>query len=542
MRAHCQFGLCKFDDVGTKTLKTTMKIAKVALRKKTIRNLVLILASILALVPCLGAQTPTLVRAAAHVGVTGGQTDSANNFTFQMEQAGAPRAVAAGDLIVFFGTWPSSMPQTFSDNASNVWNSVFSPASTCQDSAGEQHGFFYAANVSASTSIVTQSSTGFFQDTTMDFAYFYNVATTNVLDGFSCVSKTPTSNTAPNITGTSFATTAANDLIITCVYDVSKPLGVPNPWTSITYPTNFFGLSDEPRLGHACPYWVQPTAGSFTPTFTVAQSTHDTFVIMSAAFKAGTGGSAPGLGASPILSEMQYVSNAGTFTINLPCPSGTTNITVINEAGTAGADITGISDSSSNSWNHPTFTNFLPQIYYTNALSIPSSNTFTVSLTVPSTNGVDLVGFFCTVGSNGLDTGLRTANGSTLTGAGQGATTNQQNVSGGILPASSSGTPSLAGDLVYDAGAFGAGPATACVNNSCVFDYVGGSWTGSNGGDQQLYSNGDFMGHAYHSSTSTFDFQFQATQTSGNAGSMMIALKSASASAPAPPTNLAATV
>jgi hypothetical protein len=526
---------------GTKTLKTTMKIAKVALRKKTIRNLVLILASILALVPCLGAQTPTLVRAAAHVGISSGQTDSGNNFTFQMEPAGSPRPVAAGDLIVFFGTWPSSRPQTFTDNGPNTWNQVFSPASNCQDSAGLQHGFFYAANASASTSLVTESSTGFFADTVMDFAYFYNVATTSPLDGSSCVSVTPTSNTAPNITGTPFKTTSANDLIITCVYDVSQPLGVPNPWTSITYPTNFTGLSDEPRYGHACAYWVQPTAGSFTPTFTVSQSTHDTFVIMSAAFKAGTGGSAPGLGASPILSEMQYVSLPGTFTVNLPCPSATTNITVLNDAD-VGANITSVTDSSGNTYSHPTLQSFFPQIYYTNSPSIPTSNTFIVNLNVPSAGGVALVGLFCTVNSNGIDTGLTAANGAILTGPGQGASTNNVAAQGTLLPFSSSGIPSVAGDLIYDAGAFGAGPAVACANSSCVFDYVGANWTGANGGDQETYANGDFMAHTFAPSTATVNFQFKIVNTSPTADSMMIALKSASASAPAPPTNLTATV
>ncbi len=492
------------------------------------------------------AQTPTLVRAAAHVGVTSGQTDSGNDYTFQMEPSGSSHAVTGGDSIIFFGTWPSDRPQTFSDNASNTWNAAFSPASNCQDSTSEQHGFFYASNVSASTSVVTESSTGFFADTVMDYAYFYNMATSNPLDGSSCrTTVTPTSNTAPNITGTAFTTTANNDLIITCVYDVSQPLGAPNAWTSITYPTNFIGLSDEPRLGHACAYWVQPTAGSFTPTFTVAQSTHDTFVIMSAAFKGGIGGSAPGPGPSPILSAMQYVTNAGNMTVNLPCPPNTTNITVMNDAGTAGANLTSVTDSSGNSYSTPTTQNFYPQIYYTNSPSIPTTNTFTVTLHTPSTNGTDLIGLFCTVNSNGIDAGLAPANGSTLTGTGQGATYNVANISGSTISFSSSGTPSVSGDLIYDAGAFGSGPVVGCKDSNCVFDYVGASWTGPNGGDQELYANGDFIAHYYDSSTATVDFEFNlGPGTSSNAGSMMLALKAASASgsAPARPTNLQATV
>jgi len=491
------------------------------------------------------AQTPTLVITAAKVGVTSNSSDSGNNYTFQMEPAGSPRQVTAGETIIFFGTWPNARAQTFSDNAGNTWHAVFSPATSCEDSTAEDHGFFYASNVATGTSLVTESSNTFFFDTVMDFARFYNMATSNPLDVSSCATAvTPVNNTAPNITGTPFTTTTDGDLIITCVYDVALPLGSPNTWNGITYPANFSGLSDEPRFGHACAYWIQPIHGSFTPTFTVSQSTHDTFTIISAAFKAGTGGSAPGPGPSPILSEMQYISDAGNHTVNLPCPAGTTNITVMNEAGVAGASLTSVTDSSSNTYSHPTLGGFFPQIYYANSPSVPTPNTFTLTLHTPTSNGIDLIGLFCTVNSGGMDTGLTAADGATLTGVGEGATENDTALSGGILPASSAGTSSVAGDLVYDAGTFGKGPATGCANASCVFDYVGATWTGPNNGDQEQYANGDFMAHSYGASTAAFDFQFNASTATTTAISMMIALKSASVSGlpPAPPTQLQVTV
>ena len=225
-----------------------------AIRRVSIRNPGLILGLIFTLAQCLSAQTPTLVRSAAHVGIASNFFDSASTYTFQMEPNGSPRGVAAGDTIIFFGTWPSGRPQTFTDNTgSNTWNASFSPATSCQDSVGSQHGFFYASNVSAGTSLVTESSTGTFQDTVMDFAYFANMATSGALDGSSCASAvTPANNNVPNITGTPFTTTTAGDLIITCVYDVHHPLGVGSPWTSIAYPANFTGLSEEVRFGHAC--------------------------------------------------------------------------------------------------------------------------------------------------------------------------------------------------------------------------------------------------------------------------------------------------
>lgn len=80
---------------------------------------------------------------------------------------------------------------------------------------------------------------------------------------------------------------------------------------------------------------------------------------------------------------------------------------------------------------------------------------------------------------------------------------------------------------------------------SCVYDYVGASWSGPNGGDQETYANGDYEADHYGTSTVAANFQFTlGGGTSSNTSSMMIALEAAStlASAPAAPTNLQATV
>jgi hypothetical protein len=507
------------------------------------QKILLVTLSLLSASVSLSAQTPTLSLAAAKVGVNSKVTDSGNSFKFFMDPSGYPRAVTAGETIIMAGTWPHGNNPSFSDDKGNTWRAVFS--TSCADGTGEDHGFFYAVNAAAGTSVITETHSSLIQDTVFDWMHFYDMATssTGFVDGSSCrTGVTPSNNTAPNITGTPYTTTQSGDLILTFVFDEQKPLGPANPWTGITYPSGFTGLSDERYNGHAGAYGVQRVAGTFTPTFTVAQGTHDSFTIISVALRAGTGGTAPPSNqASVLLSVMHYLGFAGTLTVHVPCPTGTTNITAINEAGQAGASLSAVNDSGSNVYSHPTFNAFFPQIYYTNAPNIPDQNAFTVSLNMNTANGVDLIGIYCVGGTNGLDTGLAPANNSALTGSGEGATQNNPSLSNPMTDAPS-GKPSVAGDLFIGAAVSGVGPATACANSSCVFDYVGATWSGANGGNQQSYSNGDGMAHFYENTAATVNFQYVFLGSTGMSTSM-IALKPASQSTPpAPPSGLQAIV
>ena len=115
--------------------------------------------------------------------------------------------------------------------------------------------------------------------------------------------------------------------------------------------------------------------------------------------------------------------------------------------------------------------------------------------------------------------------------------------SGGVCAHISSLRTSAAGDLVFDAGAFGVGPATSCVTGKCVFDYVG-STTWQNG-DGESYANGDVMAHYYASASSTvsFDFNVQSGVTGGSAISLaFLQSGSQSSNPPNPPSGLTAVV
>jgi hypothetical protein len=480
---------------------------------------------------------PTLALAAGKVGISSNDFGSASNFKFQMEASGWPRAVTAGETIFMMGSWPNGNNPTITDDKSNAWTSAIS----CNDSTKTNHGFFYANNAAANTSMITETHSSAISNGVFDWAHFYNVSTTSsgFVDGSSCkTGVTPSSNTAPNISGTAFTTAKNGDLILTCVYVEQNPLGAPNSVSSITWPAGFMGLSEDTTYGHACAYGMQTTAGSFTPTFTVAQGTHNSFTIMSAAFQAGSGGTAPGNGASVLLSEMHYTATHGsTDTVYLPCPSGTTSVVVLDDVG----DITAVTDSNSNTWQHaPIQTPYYGPIFYVNSPTI-TQGTYEVNMAFAESSNYDLVGLFCVGNTSGIDTAATAKNTSTLDGAGSGTTYNTGIQSGNTQVDSPSIGTSMAGDLVLGVGGIGMGPATGCVFGQCVFDYVGSTtWTN---GDNESYANGDFMAHQYAPTASTVDFEYTLAPGVSPGSGMAIALKAGSlAQAPAPPTGPKATV
>jgi hypothetical protein len=485
---------------------------------------------------------PTLSLAAGKAGISGNEAGTANNFQFYMDPSGYPRAVTAGEAVFTMGSWPSSKTPTITDDKSNVWAGVTS----CTDGQSTVHGFFYAVNAAAGTSVITQSYGSAINNGVFDWAHFYNVSTTSsgFVDGSSCrTGVTPSNNTAPNITGTAYTTTTSGDLILVCVYVEQGSLATPNTISSITFPSGFTGLSEDSSYGHACAYGVQATAGSFTPTFTVAQGSRNAFTIMSAAFKSGSGGTAPGSGASVALSEMAYIGSQGqTVTAYLPCPMNTSAVVVADDA----ASLSGVSDSNSNTWSHTAApgNNYGP-IFYTNGPTISSSNLYTVTLKFSNTGNYDLVGLYCVANTNGIDTAVVAQNSSTLNGAASGSVYGTGTVSGGVAANAPSLSTSVAGDLVFDVGAMGTGPVDSCVTGHCVFDYVGStSWSN---GDGESYANGDLMAHAFVATAGTISFNFNVGGgTSSTASGVSLAFRPASGGGgqdpPAAPTGLQATV
>jgi hypothetical protein len=179
-------------------------------------------------------QTPVLNQFLGKNGLDldrGGSNTGANGINFTLEPSAWPHGVTTGSLIVISGAWPdapttanafpatcaSPCAPTWKDNGtSNAWNAVFS-AGSCQDSNGTDHGIYYSANyapAASGTVVITETHPTKISGSYFSPSNWFNIATSAPTDGSSCATGvTPTSNSAPNIPGTPFTTTADGDLI-----------------------------------------------------------------------------------------------------------------------------------------------------------------------------------------------------------------------------------------------------------------------------------------------------------------------------------------
>jgi hypothetical protein len=494
------------------------------------------------------SSTPTLNQFLGKNGLDrnrNGSGTGANGTIFSLDPTGYPRATTTGSLIVLPGTWPdapttgSGYPATcashclptFTDNGSgNTWNHVFT-VGTCQDSGGNNHDFYYAANVSAGTSAVTETHPKQITDTYWNISNWYNIATTSAVDTSSCLTGvTPANNTAPNITGTAITTTAANDLIYVSVHDNQISAVA---WTSITVPAGCTLLDSSNFQGHADFYCIKATAGSFTPTFTIAQTTHDTFTIMAVAFKAGSGGSAPAAGKSVLLAAQTMLSGGASLTTNVACPTSTTTLAVVDAEATS----TAMADSNSDTFTLVHSSSPLGgNIWYKTGITISNPNTFTVTMT-QGTGNVDIYGFYC-MDTTTEDTGFtaNTGTGNTQVNsytAANSATTSSGGAAGTYtnLPTA---TPGNGGDVFILTAVNGNGPVLTSTG-AAVFDcpmpsgVITGSCnvatSGSCGGDANDNSNGDGLGHAWQSGTGALNWGWTIQNNSASVTFTAVAFK-----------------
>jgi hypothetical protein len=481
-----------------------------------------------------------------------GSGGSINNNRHQLDPSGYPHAVTSGSLLTFDGEWPDAPLTTnlypnnctspcissIKDSAGNSLTQVPMTASggvsgaNCKDADGIDHGIFYEPNSPANISYIQEIYATGVTNTSWNPGNWYNIATASPVDGSStCTTVTPANNTAPNISGAAITLTGSNDLVLIRIDEVSanNTLGSANTWNSVTVPANCTLREENIFLGHALLSCLPGVSGSYTPRFTVSQTTHSTFVIMAAAFKSGSGGSAPGAGTSVLLSAQDMVGASATTTRNVACPTATTTFVVADDA----AAITSVTDS-----NGDTFTTLSiagARFFYKTGISIANPNTFTVTIT----NGAstDLPVFFCT---NATGLSALTAGG-TSTQQGADAVSNfQTEATGSLNCQGASGslvtcndlpteTPSSSGTLVLLTGSIGTGPALNCtVPSGCVNDYPSPPTLGAAGvvrGDVDDYTNGDITGHFWESGTAASNFTWQAEQNASQITVLALGLK-----------------
>lgn len=490
----------------------------------------------------------------------GGSTTGVNGNVFALDPAGSPHAVTSGSLVIMSGAWPNNpttgngyphsctapCAPTFTDNGTgNTWNAVFTAGSGCKDAGlavanGADHGIYYSANFvppASGVTQVTETHPDKISDSYFNIGNFYNVATTSALRTSSCkTAVVPVNNTAPNISGTAL-TVVIGDLVYVEVDDetIFGNIDYSDIWNSITVPSNCTLVDESTYAGHA-EFYCSATGTTFTPQLTISQSTHDSFTIMAAAFKPGSGGSAPSAGKAVLVSSATMTGGAITLVTNVGCPTNTTGVIITDDA----ASLSSITDSNSDTYTAVSNGGGNPKVFYSLGVTISNPNTFVVT-TVSGGANVDLIRFYCT-NVTALDTGFSAGSGSTQvtssavfnaistgTGAGNCQGTSGSDVTCTGLPLA---TPGNSADLFIAIGSAGNGPyLTSSQPTGVVLDYPGPTLTnactvttaGVCGGDANDMTNGDVAAHYWSGNTTQINFGWTAQQNASSNSVMVVA-------------------
>ena len=266
------------------------------------------------------AATPALVQF---------QSSSAEQNRSTTLAVSLPNAVGANDAILValsIGAASTFNPPT--DDGGNAYTLVQS-----QVDAGQYSVVYLATGVAAGTRRITAvvNGTGAASGV-MHVEEWRNIATSSAVDVSGSVSSTNP--------GVPITTTAAGDLIWQWakVTDASTP-----NLTGVTAGTNFTLLTASRQVGQTAQYWVQPSAGAMTPTFSATPSHRWESIVI--ALKSAAAGTAPAAGIR-INSIQHWVNGPTPIVSQMPC---TGNLLVLASYGLV--SLTAVSDSNGNSWS-----------------------------------------------------------------------------------------------------------------------------------------------------------------------------------------------
>jgi hypothetical protein len=378
---------------------------------------------------------------------------------------------------------------------------------------------YYAAGVQAGVTLITvnySSSVADWHGAVMEYS---GVATASPADG-TC-SKSNTVITCSS----AITTTGANDLVVASVIGLGSTIMWNRLTGTIVPGGSFFLDSADTQASSADEEFIQTTAGSVTPSFTVTGSSQS-FNLVGMAFKAATAGTNP-TGMYILHQQHVQVSGSGPGSIPVYFVSSGNLLVASFELGVSFTTYTISGCTPANTWTKETEGSFFPQFFY-----LPSSGSFSTNL-------------HCTVGGGGIAgngilviydvVGAATSPFDTLSSG-------QSQGNGGFVTGTV--TPTKGAGIMFAAANDGTGPVTAVGTSGtagAIFDntvYTGETDTG------QL-NNGDAWQHLFYSSPSPITY----TWTMANGSSYMQASGITFASAgtsqggrPAPPTGLQATV
>jgi uncharacterized repeat protein (TIGR01451 family) len=429
--------------------------------------------------------TPTLVQHVASsanplgVGLGGGPA-------FNMP---LPNPVRAGNCLILGVSYAWSVTRTvaITDNNGNTWPAA--PAVTAGAGTNTVSAIYVLANANEGQTTITVT----FDAVLIPFQYtiseFYNVDTVSPVNGTSSTAELPgAALTTGNFTPGNNDADGGN--LIWSYFALGQSTASQNP--SLWMPGTGFTLLDadiawntNQGFPHATEYFVQTTSTAVNPGITASGDTNS-FNCLSVALKAATAGTAPPATGIRIVRIIHMTSNVppANTTWPLQVPTiGNLIVLAMNESAPV-INVTGITDSKSNSYTLRELDATSPQIWHT-ANSTPDTN-LTITLTIsgaPATASVvayDIVGANASpfdvvagVASTGFDNQTRITNAPSI-------------------------TPTTTNGLVIAAISMGQGPIKQLDTGSpagAVFDLV--TYTGET--DFDLMENADGKGHLYNS-------------------------------------------
>jgi hypothetical protein len=267
---------------------------------------------------------------------------------------GFPNATKVGNTVVcHVRTTEATIGDiALSDDGSNTYTL------RVDEIAGSRTNAVFTAPVTTTSKLFTvtyNDAAGDQNDNLVDCYEYENVVTSGSPLDVTCTG-TSTSGTAP-VCGTSMTPTVANDLIMTFV-DVVTFSAVPTGsmlWTAQTGSPTYTKLDSDGTSWSASQWAVDAATAAITPSMTVSQAVTRANVVGIALKSASSGSGFTGIHVNSVkMYAPEYANSTATSTasqvIEFPCTGNSEWLFVGQGASSATSNLTGVTDSNSNTW------------------------------------------------------------------------------------------------------------------------------------------------------------------------------------------------
>jgi hypothetical protein len=343
------------------------------------------------------AATPTLVQHLSHgstpISIT---ANTGNNFSFWL-----PNNVGAGNAIIVAINyeWSATRTVSITDNNGNAWPSTPTVGPT-DAGANSSAAIYVLLNAHAGATKITVTCDAVLRNFQFTASEWMNIATASAVAG----SSASTSTTSPNVSSGSFTPTnndgTGGNLIWTYICNVGA--------ADSDKVTNFAAGGSATLLDadiawganglfHASEYVVQTAATAINPGMTVTSTPgNSTYHALSVALKAASAGTAKPTGIH-VLRVSHMTNDVPPLSWPIQFPSSGNLIVITFAAQTGTINISGVTDTKSNTYAKIQPATDEPQFWYASNATTDPTLKFTItssaasnsSLTVYDIEGAD---------------------------------------------------------------------------------------------------------------------------------------------------------